>query len=692
MGGKNVGNYFELNTNIKIESEIKWISVQYGIDRFIRDINMTLKKTTDKGNIICLDYVEGLKRENYRIYFDKKNKMRIEASDELGFIYALIFLSEKYLKIQPFWFWNDQKFKKQEKIIIPINEYHSIPAKVPFRGWFINDEVLIDKWSVAENPKLPWEMAFEALLRCGGNMIIPGTDKNAKKYRNLASNMGLWITHHHAEPLGAEIFARAYPNLTPSYSKYSDLFHRLWLKGIESQRDMKVVWTLGFRGQGDYPFWVDEPEYNTPKKRGNLISSIIKLQYDMLKNKVKDPICCTYLYGETMELYRDGVLDIPDEIIKIWSDNGYGKMVSRRQNNYNPRVPALPNIQEVSSKNQYHGLYYHVSFYDLQAANHLTMSPNSVEFINNELQEAFSRGVDDYLIVNSSNIKPHVYQLDVIREIWSKGYIDIKKHGLQYAKTYYRQNKEYSEEQNRVTEKIYECFTEYPNCTIQVGSHEDERAGEQFTNYTTRILAYYWLKFDFELTATELHWATGDINFKEQVKWYKRKCKWGEEKFKNLELKCEKVYKILDEDAKQLFEDSIYLQVRLQRSCIEGAIKFCQSFELFRQGDYQEAFFTVGKAIDRYQEAVYYMKRAEHDKWKGFYQNDCLCDVKYTAYFLRNIMGCIRNIGDGPYFYKWQRKILYSEVDRKVMLLTNTENHLTDEELYKCMKRKLYQF
>lgn len=398
--------YFNLNTNVKIESDIEWVSVQYGIDRFIRDMYMTLKRTTRAGNIIHLNYIDSIQKENYRIYFVAEDKIIIEASDELGFIYALFFLSEEFLGIQPFWFWNDQKFEKQGQKVTPIKEYCSTPAKVPFRSWFINDEVLIDKWSINGDSQLSWEMTFKALLRCGGNMVIPGTDKNSQKYRSLASKMGLWITHHHAEPLGAEMFAREYPNLMPSYSKYPKLFHKLWLDGIETQKDMKVVWNLAFRGQGDYPFWLDDPKYNTPQSRGKLISSIIKLQYDMLKDKIKNPVCCTYLYGETMKLYRDGMLDIPDDIIKIWSDNGYGKMVSRRQDNDSPRVYALPNTQRKNRDSQHYGLYYNVSFYDLQAANHLTMSPNSIEFINNELQEAFEKGVDDYFIVNCSNIKP----------------------------------------------------------------------------------------------------------------------------------------------------------------------------------------------------------------------------------------------------------------------------------------------
>lgn len=40
--------------------------------------------------------------------------------------------------------------------------------------------------------------------------------------------MGLIITHHYAEPLGAEMFAQAYPDLEPMYSKYPEKFRALW--------------------------------------------------------------------------------------------------------------------------------------------------------------------------------------------------------------------------------------------------------------------------------------------------------------------------------------------------------------------------------------------------------------------------------------------------------------------------------
>ena len=71
--------------------------------------------------------------------------------------------------------------------------------------------MLLSEWQVDGSNQIVWEMVFESLLRCQGNMVIPGTDLNSKKQRQLARDMGLWITHHHAEPLGAEMFLRAYP-------------------------------------------------------------------------------------------------------------------------------------------------------------------------------------------------------------------------------------------------------------------------------------------------------------------------------------------------------------------------------------------------------------------------------------------------------------------------------------------------
>lgn len=44
------------------------------------------------------------------------------------------------------------------------------------------------------------------------------------------------------------------------------------------------------------------------------------------------------------------------------------------------------------------------------------------------------------------------------------------------------------------------------------------------------------------------------------------------------------------------------------------------------------------------------------------------------------LMGCLRNQGDGPYFY--------TSAQARVVLITNMENHLDDLALYEAMKAK----
>ncbi len=134
---------------------------------------------------------------------------------------------------------------------IPTNTViESKPARATYRGWFINDETLLSHWKVERRADLPFIMAFETLLRLGGNRVIPGTGKNAHIYRQAAADMGLIITHHHAEPLGAEMFAQAYPDLEPMYSKYPEKFRALWQAGIDAQKGMRVIWNIGFRRAG----------------------------------------------------------------------------------------------------------------------------------------------------------------------------------------------------------------------------------------------------------------------------------------------------------------------------------------------------------------------------------------------------------------------------------------------------------
>ena len=663
-----------INRNTQIVSAINVVSVQRAISSLERDIRKTCKETKDNGTMICLKEVPH-KKENFTI-MAVGHQLEVQAADELGFIYGIYEVSKRILGITEFWFWNDQELSICEGY--PISEdyqYCREPFRVELRGWFVNDEVLLHTWSVNGRKDEPWEMVFEALLRCGGNMVIPGTDRNGKYYRKIASDMGLFITHHHAEPLGAEMFARKYPELNPSYQEHAKKFEQLWEDAIIEQQGMKVVWNIGFRGQGDCPFWVNDPMYQTNEARGELMSHLIGLQYDLLKGTYPEAICCTNLYGEVMELYQGGYLKLPKDVIKIWADNGFGKMVTRRQENHNPRIPALPNKGD-AGKN---GIYYHVSFYDLQAANHMTMLPNKPEFVKQELQEALERGTKDYWIVNCSNVKPHVYYLDLIATMWKTGNVEIEKHRIEYAKKYYG-------EENVVDVAV--CIKEYFNHSLAYGEQEDEHAGEQFTNHVARILISQYMRSKQD-KAEELLWATDEQTLEGQVEWYKELCKKASESYQQYLKICEAAETRISERAKVLYQDSLLLQAHIYEHCFKGAYLVCESLQKALIGDYQKAFYYAGKAKKEYLNADVTMRSREHGKWHKFYENECLTDVKQTAWVLSGMMSYLRNLGDGPHFYQWQREFLYAEEDRRVMLILNMENHLPDEELFLLMESRM---
>lgn len=664
-----------LNYNTEIlGAQVQPQSVCRAVAALRRDMKQIFEKTDKKEADICL-VNETMEKEQFFLRV-RDSQLEIHAGDALGFIYGIYEISRTFFEVPDFWFWMDSQTDKKNSVrISKMYFYQSQSCAVRYRGWFINDEVLLHTWSVDRKKDKPWEMVFETLLRCGGNTVIPGTDRNAGKYRGLASEMGLYIAHHHAEPLGAEMFARSYPELKPSYAEYPEKFHQLWKDALVAQKGMKVVWSLGFRGQGDCPFWENDPQYATDEARGKLLSSLIRKQYDMVKEYDSDAVCSTNLYGEVMELYKKGCLELPEDIIKIWADNGYGKMVSRRQGNHNPRVPALP--QEGNMEKN--GIYYHVSFYDLQAANHITMLPNSAEFVVKELEEVLHRNGKELWLINCSNIKPHVYMLDLIAQMWRAGTVDVDTHRKEYTNRYYG-------EQNG--EKAADCLAHYAEYALQYGVHKDDHAGEQFFNHVARMLVSQMMR-DRTQCCEELLWATDAETLEDQTLWYEALCRGAEGRYATYLETCERIEIDLVGSGKVLFADTILLQVQILQFCCKGAVMTASSVLAALEEQYQKAFYLAGKARKEYLAADAAMRSREHGKWHNFYENECLTDIKQTAWLLENLMGFVRNLGDGPHFYEWQREFLYPEEDRRVFLITKMDNHLSNLELFELMEERI---
>ncbi len=648
--------------------------IRYALSAVQRDMKAVFSETETPGGSIRLVKGSDLRPECFCLQVHE-SELLLTAADTLGFVYGLFEISRQFLRVQPFWFWNDQKFTRRDSAIVPQSfTYESKPARVRYRGWFVNDETLISHWKVERRSEMPFVMVFETLLRLGGNLIIPGTGENGHRYRDLAADMGLIITHHHAEPLGAKMFVQAYPELEPRFSLYPEKFRALWQDAVTAGKATPTIWNIGFRGQGDKPFWVDDPRYDTPEKRGALISSLIREQYDLVKQNDPNAICCTNLYGETMELYRQGFLDLPGDVIKIWADNGYGKMVSRRQGNSNPRVTALPPQGDTGA----HGLYYHASFYDLQAASHITMLPNRTEFVREELKNALAHGVDDYWLINCSNVKPHACLLDYIARLWQTGDADPEDHRLAYAQAYYGK-------ENELT--VARCLAGYADHAIAYGEHPDDHAGDQFYNHVPRMLISRFLR-DRAQPGEDLQWLCDRPALSGQAAWCGEKYRKAEESYEQYLRQCEAAAATMTGPARTLFQDTLLLQARLYMLWAQGGAAVCAALEAGFAGDWKHCFYHAGRARNAYIAANNAMRSREHGKWIDFYANECQTDVKQSAQVCGYLMSFARTLGEGPHYYEWMREFGDSEQDRRIMLILNTDNHPDDDTLWRLMEQR----
>ena len=186
------------NFYLTVNTEIIWDNSTESIPEIIRrkvekrwkrDLEMTLNKKEKKGSIL-ISIEENLQPETF-YWKIEKNILRIGAGDDLGIIYAMLYISEEYLGILPFWFWNDQIFYKKEEIKISKIEYHSEEYAVRYRGWCIEDAILLEDWNKRLKDIDIWEMVLETLLRLRGNMIFFKEEQD-DVYINCVEEMGLW--------------------------------------------------------------------------------------------------------------------------------------------------------------------------------------------------------------------------------------------------------------------------------------------------------------------------------------------------------------------------------------------------------------------------------------------------------------------------------------------------------------------
>ncbi|AHF93834.1 hypothetical protein OPIT5_30390 [Opitutaceae bacterium TAV5] len=311
-----------------------------------------------------------------------------------GAIYAIYCFSEKILGVDPWHYWVDKRPVFSGRAEVPAGLDLSFgPPTFKWRGWFLNDEDLLNGFApdpLRENVfSLDlYDKIYETLLRLRGNMVVPATFPFPdERCQELASRRGLALHMHHVLGLGLNTYR--WPEDIPySHSKHPDILEAHWKTCVDAFRDKEVIWTIGYRGRHDQPFWVhdDDASQATDKQRGEVISRAMARQVEMVQAVQPGAPMVANLFMEGNQLYRDGHLHLPEGVTPVWADFGNGM------------------ICDGGKVRPGEGVYYHTAMMN-NRSNQLTemVSP---ERIFKELGRFVRAGATEYLLLNVSDIRP----------------------------------------------------------------------------------------------------------------------------------------------------------------------------------------------------------------------------------------------------------------------------------------------
>jgi hypothetical protein len=375
--------------------------------------------------------------ESFRIVANAPNTVVLTGADTRGTIYAIYEFSRRFLGVDPLYFWTDHDPPRRNEIRIPANtDIQSGTPAFRYRGWFINDEDLLTGWKPGKSDNTGialevWDRIFEALLRLRGNMIVPGTFIFPDEPQvRAAAGRGLMITQHHIEVLGTNTYR--WPGDQPySFTAAPRLLLNAWRNSANGYLPFQeVLWTLGYRGRHDRPFWEDDPSSGaTEQDHARVIRQAIDAQIAIVRERSRNPYFIMNAWMEAVPMIRKGYLQIPEGVTLVWPDNGHGV------------------IRDGGTIAKGQGVYYHTAMHDFMANQLTEMVP--LTRIDRELGRAITAGATEYLLVNTSDIRPVVMTTRAVMELaWSgRADPDFLEHwsreefGAESAKTlaeYYR--------------------------------------------------------------------------------------------------------------------------------------------------------------------------------------------------------------------------------------------------------------
>jgi hypothetical protein len=584
-----------------------------------------------KGPVICMGSVrawpEKLAKEDFEgpesfllcVRRDDAGRHVLVAAgaDMRGSIYAAYALSEEILGVDPWYYWVDKEPAARRSIEIPAGfEKRFGSPTFTYRGWFINDEDLLAKFApdpLRENVfSLDiYERIYETILRLRGNMVAPATFPFPdERCQELAARRGLILNMHHVLVLGLNV--TRWPNALPySFTKNPEIMERHWEQCIAAYKDYEVVWTVGYRGKSDHPFWLHEKEIDTPQLRGEAISKVIARQVELLRKvRPADPIIAN-LWSEGAELYHQGFIKFPAGVTLVWPDSGSGI------------------IQDKGTVKAGQGIYYHTAMLNA-ACNQLTEMVNPGR-IYNQVGRFVKAGATGYFLVNVSDIRPVPLSTDCAMKLaWdAKPYLG--KTDKQNMMAFYSDwsRRQFGADVAGEISGIYRDYfaTSYMDDSGLKGENWVQRKIRQLHDKTfPAVAAGKPLSDDAAKLCAEL------LRFSGENRAYMEK----------LLARAEKLLPVVPSGRRDFYQSHVLTQIQIHLKSLAVLEASCQAMTAYGAGDKAKAALLVATALEEFDRIYPELRKAEYGRWAGWYEGECFTALERTRGRVENMLATLK--------------------------------------------------
>jgi Glycosyl hydrolase family 115 len=560
--------------------------------------------------------------------------VRLAGADTRGTIYAIYEFSQDYLGIDPMYYWTDRQPLPRTHVELPASLDKAFsPPVFKYRGFFLNDEDLLTGWAPGEKQDKTgislqvWNKIYETILRLKGNMVVPGTwifpdDPQV----GLVAKRGLILTQHHATPLGMNV-ARWPKDVPYNYSTHPEILERAWKNAVASYSpQQEILWEIGLRGLSDTSYDSSDPSVKgNDKALGELISKAIADQMRIVRAVHPDAKFATGLWQEGARLVQQGNLTIPPEVITVWADLGYGY------------------LQDDGKVVAGQGAYYHVAMMNSRANQLTEMVP--VERIVSELGRYAKAGATEYMLVNTSDIRPVVMTTRAVMDLAWKGALPGAPDA---GDQFYRQwaTEEFGEKASRAVAEVYK---EYFSAPAHYGDDHREYGDQLYHNEAQQMLLTYMTDWPlYYLTNQAPKWAlphfleprlyrgVGKDWLRQTVALDIQKCSDAQPRWDAVWKKALAAEPLVDPARLPFYRAQVLAMIAINRDSNRILLLVSKAIQDAQNGETAQAHKAIAQALEAFDDIHQAESKAEYGKWKNWYRGDWLTGIYRTRELVQN--------------------------------------------------------